>query len=160
MVRPDARTAYDLAHAITTATSESSLTRAESLERVRRAWQGGRFTWEVAVQPMLCRTAEACTVLPFDHGRAEARIVQGWLPRLRLDEAQHEALMQQCGSRSCVATIEGTLASFVLSAEDATSLRFDDVRVHAVRDIGDGESWVRRKPDPKVAKLRTRGRSR
>ncbi len=57
--------------------------------------------------------------------------------------------------RLCVATVEGTLKSFVLCAEDPTSLAFSDVSVLGVRAPGEKESWVRRKGDPRHAKLRT-----
>lgn len=155
----DERSSYALAADVAEALSEPSLTRGQSLERVRVDWQGKRYRWDVGVSAPLCRVG-TCNVLPFDHGSSEVRIVQGWLPRLDLSEAVHADLIERCGPGLCVATVEGTLKSFVLSAEDPTSLTFSDVLVLGVRARGENEAWVRRKADPRVAKLRTRDAGR
>lgn len=155
----DERTSYALAADVAKALSEPSLTRAQSLESVRADWQGKRYRWDVGVSAPLCRVA-TCNVFPFDHASSEARIVQGWLPRLELSEAVHADLVERCGPGLCVATVEGTLKTFVLSAEDPTSLTFSDVAVLGVRARGENEAWVRRKADPRMAKLRTRGAGR
>ena len=151
----DARTAYALAEGIGQALSAPSLARAEALETLRKDWQGKRFRWEVGVSVPLCSGPTACNVLPFDHARAEARIVQGWLPRLTLDPSTHADLLARCDQGLCVATVEGTLSSFVLSPDEPTSLTFSDVEVAYVRARREGESWVRRRTDPRVAGLRT-----
>ena len=152
----DPRTAYALAEAIGVALGEPSTTRAEALEILRTNWQGKRFRWEVGVSAPLCSGPGACNVLPFDHASREARIVQGWLPRLTLDPTSHADLLARCGEGVCVATIVGTLSSFVLSLEEPTSLTFSDVEVADVRARRETESWVRRRTDPRVAGLRTR----
>ncbi len=157
----DARDQYQLVAALAGAMVAEPERLAGSLETLRRDWQGKRYRWEVAVSPGLCRGPESCVVLPFDHGRSEQRIVQGWLPRLSLDAATHAALRSSCETHAlCVVTIEATLAEFVLSAEDPTSLRFDSVAIAAARSAAAGESWVRRKTDPRVAKLRTSSANR
>lgn len=150
----DERSSYALAADVAEALSEPSLTRAQSLESVRADWQGKRYRWDVGVSAPLCRVG-TCNVLPFEHASSEVRIVQGWLPRLDLSEAVHADLMERCGPGLCVATVEGTLKTFVLSTEDATSLTFSDVSVLGVRARREDEAWVRRKADPRVAKLRT-----
>lgn len=147
----DDRTAYDLAREITEALHEPSLTRAQTLESVRTDWQGKRYRWEVGVSAPLCTGPEACNVLPFDHASQDERIVHGWLPRLTLTQESHADLVKRCGAGLCVATIEATLSSFTLSSEDPTSLTFSDVEVENVRPRQDGESWVRRRVDPRVA---------
>lgn len=155
----DDRSSYALAKDVADALSEPSLTRAQSLEAVRTDWQGKRYRWEVGVLAPLCRLG-ACTVFPFDHATAEDRIVAGWLPRLDLSKEVHADLIERCGPRLCVATVEATLETFVFSAEEPTSLTFSDVSVLDVRERRDDESWVRRKADPRVAKLRTPGAGR
>ncbi len=152
----DGRSSYDLAAAIGEALQEPSFTREQALDRVRSGWRGKRYRWEVGVSSTLCRRADNCNVFPFDHARGEARIVQGWLPKLELDEVAHADLLARCGPALCVARVEATLSGFVLSPEDPTSLTFSDVSVEGVRARGDNESWVRRKADPRVAGLRTR----
>lgn len=156
----DPRSAYDLAAAIAHASSEPSLSRAQSLETVAADWRGKRYRWQVGVSAPLCRRAEACNVLPFDYASQEGRIVQGWLPRLSLAEADHADLLARCGPGLCVATVEATLKTLVLSAEDPTSLSFSEVSVLDVRARGENESWVRRKSDPRLAALRTRAADR
>lgn len=155
----DERTSYALAEDVAEALSEPSLTRAQSLESVRADWQGKRYRWDVGVSAPLCRVG-TCNVFPFDHASSEARIVQGWLPRLELSEAVHADLIERCGAGLCVATVEATLKTFVLSAEEPTSLTFTDVSVLGVRARGENEAWVRRKADPRMAKLRTRDAGR
>lgn len=155
----DERSSYALAADVAEALSEPSLTRAQSLESVRADWQGKRYRWDVGVSAPLCRPG-TCNVFPFDHASSEDRIVQGWLPRLELSEAVHADLIERCGLGVCVATIEGTLKTFALSAEDPTSLTFSDVAVLGVRARRENEAWVRRKADPRVAKLRTRNAGR
>ena len=147
----DDRTAYVLAAEITEALREPSLTRAQTLESVRTDWQGKRYRWDVGVSAPLCTGPEACNVLPFDHASQDERIVHGWLPRLTLTEESHADLVKRCGAGLCVATVEATLSSFVLSSEDPTSLTFSDVELVEVRARREGESWVRRKVDPRLA---------
>lgn len=155
----DDRSSYALAADIAAALSEPSLTRAQSLEAVRTDWQGNRYQWEVGVSAPLCRVG-ACNVFPFDHAGAEDRIVAGWLPRLDLSAEVHADLLERCGAGLCVATVEGTLKTFVFSAEEPTSLTFSEVEVLDVRARREKESWVRRKADPRVAELRTRNAGR
>lgn len=151
----DSRNAYALAADIADALAEPSLTRAQSLEAVRTDWQGKRYRWDVAVSEALCTNESACNVLPFDYASQQARIVQGWLPRLTLTEETHADLMARCGAGLCVATVEATLSSFVLSPDDPTSLTLSDTSILGVRARREDESWVRRKTDPRLAKLRT-----
>ncbi len=150
----DERSSYALAADVAAALSEPSLTRAQALETVRTDWQGKRYRWEVGVSAPLCRLG-ACNVFPFDHASVGDRIVAGWLPRLALSAEVHADLLERCGPGLCVATVEGTLKTFVFSAEEPTSLTFSDVAVLDVRPRREKESWVRRKADPRVAKLRT-----
>ncbi len=155
----DDRSAYALAEDVAAALSEPSLTRVQALETVRTDWQGKRYRWDVGVSAPLCRPG-ACNVFPFDHANAADRIVAGWLPRLELSAEVHADLLERCGASLCVATVEGTLKSFVFSPEEPTSLTFSDVAVLDVRARREKESWVRRRADPRVAKLRTRDAGR
>lgn len=151
----DDRSAYDLAAALTKVLAEPSLTRAQSLETLRTDWQGKRYRWEVGVSLPLCTRADACNVFPFDHASQDSRIVHGWLPHLKMTDATYADLRERCGAGLCVATFEATLSSFVLSPEEPTSLTFSDVEILEVRPREENESWVRRRADPRVAKLRT-----
>ena len=153
-VQRDERSSYALAADVAAALSEPSLVRPQALETVRTDWQGKRYQWEAGVSAPLCRLG-ACNVFPFDHASAEHRIVAGWLPRLDLSAEVHADLLERCGPGLCVATVEGTLKTFVFSAEEPTSLTFSDVAVLDVRPRREKESWVRRKADPRVAGLRT-----
>jgi len=150
----NARSSYALAADVASALSEPSLTRGQALETVRTDWQGKRYQWEVGVSAPLCRLG-ACNVFPFDHASTGDRIVAGWLPRLDLSAEVHADLLERCGPGLCVATVEGTLKTFVFSTEEPTSLSFSDVAVLDVRPRREEESWVRRKADPRVANLRT-----
>lgn len=156
----DPRSAYELAAAVAQAWAEPSLTRAQSLDQLAVRWEGKRYRWEVGVSAPLCRRADACNVLPFDYASQDVRIVQGWLPRLALSESSHADLLERCGPGLCVATVEATLETLVLSADDPTSLSFSDVSVLDVRERRETESWVRRKSDPRLAALRTRSAAR
>ncbi|MGH1344948.1 MAG: hypothetical protein ACRBN8_25540 [Nannocystales bacterium] len=157
--QPDERSSYALAADVSAALSEPSLTRAQAVETVRADWQGKRYQWEVGVSAPLCRLG-ACNVFPFDHATADDRIVAGWLPRLNLSADVHADLLERCGPGLCVATVEATLKTFVFSPEEPTSLTFSDVAVLDVRPRREKESWVRRKADPRMARLRTRDAGR
>jgi hypothetical protein len=126
----DPRSQYDLAEELARADALDVDARQPELDRLRRAWEGRRYRWEVFLVPVLCARQDDCHVVPFDRARAGARIVQGWLPRLDLDETQLARLKDGCAARErCAVEIEGTLRRFVLSMDDPTSLRFDDVVV-------------------------------
>jgi len=117
---------------------------AEQMERVRMVWMNRRYTWEVLRITPLCRPPGPCMVQPFDHARSGRPILQGWLPRLELNQNAHAALARACdGVDACVFTFEGTLASLALSPDQATSLGFSDVVIHRGRPVREGEAWLR-----------------
>jgi hypothetical protein len=115
-----------------------------AMARVRSAWIGKRFRWEVGFVPMLCASAERCHVTPFDHGRRpDKRIRQGFMPELTLDATGFAAVQTACEQHSpCVLEIEATLGRFAFSPDEATALRFDDVDVRGARTARPDESWI------------------
>ncbi len=148
----DPRDQYALVAEIIDARARQGAELPAALQAVRSTWQGRRFRWEVALVPALCRSTHDCVAMPFDHLRhPELHIVQGWLPRLELDEPTHAALLRDCAPhRRCVFTFEGELDRFVLDPENPTSIGFSDVEILSVRAATPGESWVRR-PRPNSA---------
>lgn len=127
------------------ATLGDALTRdGGAMAAARHRWQGHRFRWELAHVPVLCRSATACHLAPFDHARfGERRIQQGWMPKLELDEAGFAALGRLCAERRpCVVQIEATLREFVFDPELPTSVTFSDVELVGARDATPGESWI------------------
>lgn len=127
------------------ATLGDALTRdAGRMADVRADWEGRRYRWEVAFVPLLCRSAAACHVRPFDHARLGGRrIQQGWMPQLELDAAGLAELERHCaGRRVCVLDVEATLREFVFDPELATTLRFSEVALHRARDAATTESWM------------------
>ena len=110
--------------------------------RVLTSWSGKRYRWELAYVPLLCRSPEACVMAPFDHARAKRRIVQGWLPKLQLDDTAHQALRAQCEDKKrCIATVEGTM-QLTLSSQQATRVLFENAAVVSTRDAAQSESWI------------------
>lgn len=156
----DPRTSYQLAAAISEASSTSWGEQARALESVRASWRGKRYRWQVGLNPVLCGRPDACVVFPFDHGRSSEPIVMGWLPRVKMTAEQHAATLESCDEKLCVLDLEATLTRFTLSPEDPTSLSFEDVHVHEVRAPLKNESWVRRASDPTLAQLRTQSSNR
>jgi hypothetical protein len=97
---------------------------------IRKSWLGKRVTWKVDVVPALCRAADACHALAFDRLGADRSVVQGWMPRLRLDAATFAALDTRCrGLARCPVTVQATVADFTLSADEPTSLTLGDVAI-------------------------------
>lgn len=138
----DPRTQYDLIVDIRRA--EASRSTAE-FNAVRASWQGRRLQWEGLHVPALCRTADPCHLVPFDHARIEGIVRQGWLPRLTLDADDARALDALCADHEpCVVTYEGTLGVFRFSADHPTELGFSDVAFVTARAPAEGESWGRR----------------
>lgn len=143
----DTRDQYALASALSQAQRSSADAQEQRFDDVRRDYRGKRLSWEVRLSVPLCRSADQCVVLPFDHARSKERIVQGWLPRLELDASSFAALERACMPHAaCVFRFEGTLAKFVASPELATSLAFSDVRVVSARAEATAESWGRSMP--------------
>jgi hypothetical protein len=144
----DDRDQYALLAAVETARGHGLVAEPAALAAVRSDWQGKRVRWTLGFVPVLCPATGACTVLPFDHGRREDRIVQGWLPRLAIDADARRELAERCGphERTCVVTVEATLRELTLSNDEPTSLTLADVAVHDTRSSRDGESWIRRRP--------------
>jgi hypothetical protein len=91
--------------------------------RIRKSWLGKRVSWKVDVVTALCRSADECHALPFDRLGTDRAVVQGWMPRLRLDAAAFAGLQARCAGRArCPVTVEATVADFTLSTEEPTSL--------------------------------------
>jgi len=127
---------------------------ASAMARVKSAWLGRRYRWEVGYVPVFCHDVERCNVTPFDHGRRpDRRIRQGFLPELVLSDAEFAELQAGCdGKRRCVLQIEGTMAHFGFSPDEATSIRLVDVDVLGARESNVTESWI-------VSRVPARGRS-
>jgi hypothetical protein len=124
----DARSQFDLALAIDQADRSEDPELAYA--RVRKDWLGKRYRWSVYRIAPLCRSAESCNVLPFDRGGRDARVVQGWMPRLALDDGAMKAIAARCGDLPrCEIAFEATLSQMTLSLDKPTSLAFDQVAV-------------------------------
>ncbi len=127
----DLRTQYDLARALTEVeTSRDPDSVALGYHKIRTSWTGKRYRWRVRVIEPLCRSRDACNVLPFDRTGRDKNIVHGWLPHLVLDDTAFAAIRRTCaGKPACQIEMEGTLSEFLLDTEYPTSLKFRDVRV-------------------------------
>ena len=127
----DPRTQYDLARALTEV-ERSRDPEAVGLgyQKIRSSWIGKRYRWRVRVIEPLCRSRDACNVLPFDRAGRDRSMVHGWMPHLILDDAGFAAIQRACqGKPGCEIGIEGTLSQLTLDTENPTSLEFRDVRV-------------------------------
>jgi hypothetical protein len=148
----DPRDQYALVQEIQHALHKRPSEMATALDEIRSTWQGRRYRWDVALVPALCRTADTCVAMPFDHLRhPELDIVQGWLPRLDLTADTHAALLRDCEPHHpCVFTFEGELDRFVLDPQDPTSIGFADVQIASIRAATPDESWIRRPRHPRA----------
>ncbi len=128
--RRDVRTQRDLAADIAGAEKMRKDEAEVRYGEIRASWLGKRVHWTVSVLPALCRSAETCHALPFDRLGSDRAVVQGWMPRLRLDRASFAALQTRCAGRArCPVTLEATIAEMTLSTEEPTSLTLDRVRL-------------------------------
>ncbi len=127
----DSRSQYDLAAALTEVERSRDPDQvALGYEKIRASWTGKRYRWRVRVIEPLCRSRDACNVLPFDRAGRDKAIVHGWMPQLLLDDTSFAAIGRSCsGKPSCEIGIEGTLSELTLDTENPTSLQFRDVRV-------------------------------
>jgi len=126
----DTRTQRDLAMEIGAAEKLPEEQAAARYDQIRKGWLGKRVTWTLDLVPALCRSADSCHALAFDRLGADRAIVQGWMPRLRLDRAGFAAYQTGCASRArCPVTVEATVAALTLSVDEPTSLTLADVRV-------------------------------
>lgn len=127
----DPRTQYDLARALTEVEkSRDPDSVALGYHEIRTSWTGKRYRWRVRVIEPLCRSRDACNVLPFDRAGRDKAIVHGWMPQLILDDASFAAIKRSCaGVPSCEIGVEGTLSQLTLDTENPTSLQFRDVRL-------------------------------
>jgi hypothetical protein len=142
-VEVDGRDQYALANDIVTALAADPDEDPDALGRVRKAWQGRRFRWELAYLPALCARADRCTVAPFDHARFKRPVAQGWLPRLQLDETSFASLKRACKDHPlCVVRVDARLTKLRLSTELPTQLALDSVEVVGARAPRSGESWI------------------
>ncbi len=128
--RMDARSQRDLAQDIAGAEKLGKDQAAERYGEIRHSWLGKRVTWKLDLVQALCLSAASCHALPFDRLGADRAIVQGWMPRLRLDAAAFAALQSRCAGRArCPVTVEATVAALALSVDEPTSLTLGDIRV-------------------------------
>ena len=126
----DERSQYDLAAQIAEAEKMRTDDAAVRLAEIQRSWQGKRYEWKVDVIQPLCKSPRRCNVLPFDTGRTDSHIVQGWMPRLALTGDTFAAVERACaGQKRCTIQFRGTLRELVLSTEELTSLEFADVEI-------------------------------
>ncbi len=129
-VAADGRTQRDLAGEIAEADRLRKDEREMKYGEIRASWLGKRVRWTVDVLPALCRSPETCHALPFDRTGADRSIVQGWMPRLRLDGASFAALQAGCAGRArCPVTVDGTIEQMTLSADEPTSLTLGAVEL-------------------------------
>jgi len=139
------RTQYELLTEIADALRADDDEDPDALGSVRQDYINRGYRWEVALLPILCRTADDCLVMPFDHSQVAANNEQGWLPRLRLTSEEHGKLTDQCrGKNRCVLTFEGRMTQLRLSTEHPTAVSFDHVRILESREAAADESWIRR----------------
>lgn len=127
----DSRSQYDLAAALSQVeSSRDPDSVALGYQKIRASWTGKRYRWRVRVIDALCRSRDACNVLPFDRAGRDRSVVHGWMPRLLLDDSAFAAIARRCsGMASCEIGIEGTLSELTVDTENPTSLQFRDVRV-------------------------------
>jgi hypothetical protein len=127
----DSRTQYDLAAALNQVESARDPDGvALGYQKIRASWTGRRYRWRVRVIEALCRSRDACNVLPFDRAGRDRAVVHGWMPQLLLDDSAFAAIARRCsGVASCEIGIEGTLSELTVDTENPTSLQFRDVRV-------------------------------
>jgi hypothetical protein len=101
-----------------------------AMDALATRWRGKRLTWTVTRQPALCRTAEACHVIPFPMPAPEGASRHGWLPALAFAPGEFDALVATCGDASpCQVTFTGELSELTVSSEDPTALGFTGVRI-------------------------------
>ena len=128
----DARSQRDLAMEIALAEKLPKDEAAARYDQIRKGWLGKRVTWKLDLVPALCRAPDTCHALPFDRLGADRAIVQGWMPRLRLDRASFSAFQTRCPTLGrCPVTVEATVAALTLSVDEPTSLTLGDVRLVA-----------------------------
>jgi hypothetical protein len=100
-------------------------------------WQGRRVRWTVWRTAPLCRSAASCNVRAFNGPRPKLDAGHGWLPRLALSPAEFAKITAGCGSApSCELVVEGRLSQLDASAEDPTTVEFDDVIVISAATAG------------------------
>ena len=72
---------------------------------------------------MACPVAKSRLYLLKGRLGSDRAVVQGWMPRLRLDATTFAGLQSRCAGRArCAVTLEATIADFTLSNEEPTSL--------------------------------------
>lgn len=127
----DPRSPRDLADALAAVERGDPAEAADGYARVVRRFQGRRYRWPLYLVPPLCRRGR-CNVLAFDHIGREHGVVQGWMPRLEIDEEQRRLLLERCGERSpCPFVAEVRLAALTASPERFTSVALADVELDA-----------------------------
>lgn len=101
-----------------------------ALLKIRRDWIGRRYTWQARYQAILCRSPQTCHVIAFERAQRDRDIVQGWMPRLNLDEASHAALVKRCAKiKRCEIRFRGTLSQLTLAEEVLPAVGFADVEL-------------------------------
>lgn len=126
--RIDSRSQHDLARAIELA--DSSEEPQLAYDQLRKDWLEHRMRWTVYRIAPLCRSADSCNVLPFDRTGRDAKVVQGWMPRLELGDDDLRAIESRCGDQPrCEIQFEGTVSQLVLSVDQPTSLTFSNVDI-------------------------------
>ena len=123
-----AATQLDLARELVA--TESTPDPDAALSELRTRWQGRHLRWTVTRQAVLCRTADACHVVPFPSPAPAEAAGHGWLPALEFAPGQFDKLLAACGDTAmCEVTFEGDLAELAASTEQPTSLRFANVAI-------------------------------
>lgn len=106
--------------------------RALALSKIGDSWRGKRYSWTSFFVPAFCPSYERCHILPFDRGSRDSKIVQGWSPKIDIDQEEWLKLSESCKNQAlCEIRFEGTLDKFTISTVDFTSLGFVDVQILA-----------------------------
>jgi len=115
---------------------------------VAARWRDQVVVWHVLVPRALCRRADACYALPFDHADPRAQdlapILEGWMPRLELGEVAFRRLDSLCGdAATCSVDVAANVKEVTLSTELPTAVALDRVQILAGGPPAAIERWTR-----------------
>lgn len=114
---------------------------AAGLNGLRRRWDGRPVRWEGGFVAPYCTSASFCSVTPFDSARLDGATEHGFMVRLDLDEAGHDALTSACdGIARCVVRYEGIL-DLRASVEEPTAIAIERASFLSAREALPGERW-------------------
>jgi hypothetical protein len=101
-----------------------------AMDALAARWRGKHLTWTVTRQPALCKSADACHVIPFPVPAPDGASRHGWLPTLAFAPGEYDVLVDECGDAGpCQITFTGELTALTVSSEEPTALGFTGVRI-------------------------------